>query len=103
MKDKNYFGICPEDGFTEWIDLKEENTEDETGQINYLKEDGSIAFPNKYIRLKKKKYLDIICRLCECPVIIIPFEVCDVEERKRVFQMSPKEKIKYSQRFELLY
>jgi hypothetical protein len=71
-------------------------------KLNYLKADGSIAYKNTYVRIKSKEYLDIVCSACESPVIIIPFDVCDLEQRKKVFKMAKKEKIKFASRFELL-
>ena len=103
MNEKQYFAICPAEGRIEWIELAEDTLDDDNkGQVNYLKEDGTIAHPNEYIRLKKKDYIDIVCSICECPTVFIPFDVCDKEERKRVFKMQPEERIKYAERFEVL-
>jgi len=101
-QENNFFAICPADGNTEWIELCEENDTQEKGQVNYLKEDGTNAHPNVYVKLKKKDYLDIVCRFCECPTVLIPFEDCDEEQRKKVFNMPKEQKIKFAERFELL-
>jgi hypothetical protein len=101
MKDSNYFAICPACGKTEWFELQEEDSQDYS-KVNYLKIDGTIAYPNVYIRLKNKKYMDIICTKDECPMILIPFDVCDIEQRKKVFIMTSKERTKFAARFELL-
>jgi hypothetical protein len=98
-----YFAVCPEDGSLEWMDLKEDERGDVMGGVvNSLQENGEIQYSNKYMRLKDKKYLDLICRFCECPVIIIPFDVCDEEKRKEVFKMSPSERIQYARKFEIV-
>jgi hypothetical protein len=97
-----FFGVCPIDGNIEWAELSEERDTDKTTRINYLKKDGSVAYKNKYVRLRNKEYLDIVCSICEAPVILIPFEVCLEEERIKVFEMSHEERIKFAERFELL-
>lgn len=98
-----YFAICPTDGQIEWFELNEEDINSVPGgRANYLKIDGTIAYPNEYVRLKKKDYIDIICSICECPAVLIPFDVCDLEQRKKVFIMTPTERIKFAERFELL-
>lgn len=103
IQEDQYFAICPDDGRIEWFELQEEDVySPDSGRANYLKPDGNVAYKNGYKRLKDKEYLDIVCSLCECPVIIIPFEVCDLEERKKVYQMKPEERIKFAERFELL-
>lgn len=103
IQEDQYFAICPDDGRIEWFELQEEDVYNpDSGRTNHLKPDGNVAYKNGYKRLKDKEYLDIVCSLCECPVIIIPFEVCDLEERKRVYKMKPEERIKYAERFELL-
>jgi hypothetical protein len=103
MKDNSYFGICPSCGKTEFFELNEDllNWADNS-RVNYLKSDGSMAYKNEYIRLKKKDYIDIVCSICECPMTIIPFDICDIKQRKEVYQMSKEERIKFAERFELL-
>jgi hypothetical protein len=103
LVEDHYFCICPEDGQIEWYELNEEEEHSlDPSRVNYLKSDGNIAYSNAYKRLKDKEYLDIVCRFCECPVILIPFSVCNLEDRKKVFKMTKEERIKYAERFELL-
>jgi len=71
-------------------------------KANSLNSNGEIIHKNTYVRIKNMDYLDIICRFCESTTILIPFSVCDVTERKRIFAMDPAERIKYSIRFRIL-
>jgi hypothetical protein len=98
-----YFAICKECGSIEWLELHEGlmDSEEKT-KANYLKRDGSIAYKNRYVRLRNKDYLDIVCSICESPVVLIPFDVCNEEERQKVFNMEPEERVKFAERFELL-
>ena len=105
MRYKNsYFAICPNCGNIEWLQLNEDFAygEEESQKVNYLKIDGDIAYQNTYIKLKSKEYLDIVCKTCESPVITIPFEVCDIEQRQKVFKMNLAERILFAKRFEIL-
>lgn len=98
-----YFAICPADGRIEWFELHEDSIYDVNAtKVNYLKVDGSIAYKNEYVRLKKKEYIDVICSICECTMVLIPFDVCELDQRKKVFLMTPTERIKFAERFELL-
>ena len=103
MTEVSYFAICPVDGWIEWFELSENEvfSEDST-KTNYLKSDGSIAYPNKYERLKKKNYIDIVCSKCECPMVLIPFDACDVKQRKKIYNMVFEERKKFAERFELV-
>lgn len=103
MNKDNYIGICPSCGRIEWLELEEDGYGNEnSGKVNYLRSDGTIFKPNSYVRLKKKDYIDLVCSMCECPVTIIPFEACDLEQRKKVFLMSESQRIRFAERFELL-
>jgi len=103
MKDNQFFAICPNDGKIEWFELEESGSyNDSSTRCNYLKADGSIGYKNEYVRLKSLDYYDVICSKCECVMVLVPFDVCDIEERKRVFNMKPDQRVKFSERFEIL-
>lgn len=104
MKEQQqFFGICPSCARLEFYELNEDGYDNQlSGKVNYLKSDGSMLMPNSYTRLKRKDYLDYICSFCECVMVIIPFDVCDLEQRKKVYKMNDEERKKFAERFELL-
>jgi hypothetical protein len=102
MRDNSYFAICPQCGKIDWYELNEDIMDWSGSKVNYLKPDGNIAYINEYVRLKKKGYIDIVCVADECPMVLIPFDVCPIEERKKIYYMSEAERIKYASRFEIL-
>lgn len=105
-KDRRYFAICRNDGGTDWYELYEDDVPPEDiheTRVNYLRKDGSIKFPNKFVKTKYKTYLDVICPKCEAPMVLIPFSmVDDVAERIRVFHMSDKDRITFSEKYLIL-
>ena len=103
-KDNRYFAICRNDGGTEWFELFEsDETDMEETRVNYLRKDGSIKFPNEFIKSKDKTYLDVICPKCEAPMVLIPFSmVDDVTERIRVFHMIEKDRITFAEKYLIL-
>jgi hypothetical protein len=109
-KDLRYFAICRNDGGTDWYELYEndyrfieENMPIRSSRVNYLRKDGSIKFPNKFIKNKDKAYLDVVCSKCEAPMTLIPFSmVDDVAERIRVFHMSDKDRITFAEKYLIL-
>jgi len=111
-KDKRYFAICRNDGGIEWFELYEDTGEIENEdyeyrgretRMNYLKADGTIRYSNRFVKSKKKTYLDIICPKCEAPMTLIPFSMVeDKAERIRVFQMEPEDRIRFAEKYLML-